>query len=42
MSATPDGGCAPCVSLGEGNGVLSRCVGSAGGYGAIYCFAHKP
>jgi hypothetical protein len=42
MSATPDGGCAPCVSLQEGGGVRSRCVGSAGGYGAIYCLALAP
>lgn len=42
MSATPDGGCAPCVSLDDDGGVRSRCVGSAGGYGAIYCFALTP
>lgn len=42
MSAMADGGCAPCVSLEEAGGVRSRCVGSAGGYGAIYCFALMP
>jgi len=42
MSARADGGCAPCVSLIEGGGIRSRCVGSAGGYGAIYCFALTP
>jgi hypothetical protein len=42
MSATADGGCAPCVSLDDTGGVHSRCVGSAGGYGAIYCFALMP
>jgi len=42
MSATRDGGCAPCVSLEDTGGVHSRCVGSAGGYGAIYCFALTP
>lgn len=42
MSATTDGGCAPCVSLADQGGVRSRCVGSAGGYGAIYCLALQP
>jgi len=42
MSALADGGCAPCVSLDDGGGVRSRCVGSAGGYGGIYCFADRP
>ena len=42
ISAMADGGCAPCVSLADTGGVRSRCVGSAGGYGAIYCFALTP
>jgi hypothetical protein len=42
MSARADGGCAPCVSLVETGGIRSRCVGSAGGYGALYCFALTP
>lgn len=42
MSSAADGGCAPCVSLIEMGGVRAPCVGSAGGYGGIYCFALKP
>ena len=41
MSSFHDSGCAPCARLDEAGGVIDnlRCVGSAGGYGAIYCFA---
>jgi len=40
MSAARDGGCAPCIDLSEqGGGIDAMCVGSAGGYGGIYCFA---
>jgi hypothetical protein len=39
MSAARDGGCAPCIDVVENGGVDSMCVGSAGGYGGIYCFA---
>jgi hypothetical protein len=39
MSSYYDGGCAPCVQLEELGGVISKCVGSAGGYGGFYCFA---
>lgn len=42
MSSAADGGCAPCVSLVEMGGVRAPCVGSAGGYGGIYCFALRP
>ena len=42
MSSAADGGCAPCVSLEELGGVRAPCVGSAGGYGGIYCFALMP
>jgi len=42
MSSAADGGCAPCVSLIEMGGVRAPCVGSAGGYGGIYCFALRP
>ena len=42
MSAARDGGCAPCVDLIENGGVDKQCVGSAGGYGAFYCFEYKP
>ncbi|HMI92496.1 MAG TPA: hypothetical protein VK509_14075 [Polyangiales bacterium] len=44
MSAARDGGCAPCIDVSEaGGGVDAMCVGSAGGYGGIYCFAiNKP
>jgi len=39
MSAARDGGCAPCIDVTENGGVDAMCVGSAGGYGGIYCFA---
>jgi hypothetical protein len=39
MSAARDGGCAPCIDTMENGGVDAMCVGSAGGYGGIYCFA---
>jgi len=42
MSSAADGGCAPCVSLVEMGGVRAPCVGSAGGYGGIYCLALRP
>ncbi|HKU37203.1 MAG TPA: hypothetical protein VJR89_03630 [Polyangiales bacterium] len=42
MSSAADGGCAPCVSLMEMGGVKGQCVGSAGGYGGIYCLALTP
>jgi hypothetical protein len=42
MSSAADGGCAPCVSIVEMGGVRAPCVGSAGGYGGIYCFALMP
>ncbi len=42
MSSAADGGCAPCVSIIEMGGVMGQCVGSAGGYGGIYCFALMP
>jgi hypothetical protein len=42
MSAVPDGGCAPCVEIVEMGGPRAPCVGSSGGYGAIYCFALMP
>lgn len=42
MSSAADGGCAPCVMLEERGGISGNCVGSAGGYGAIYCFALTP
>jgi hypothetical protein len=42
MSAARDGGCAPCVDTADDGGVDQPCVGSAGGYGAFYCFEYKP
>lgn len=42
MSSAKDAGCAPCVELVEMGGINPggrKCVGSAGGYGGIYCFA---
>ena len=41
MSSFYDAGCAPCVRLMEAGGVMEElaCVGSAGGYGGIYCLA---
>jgi hypothetical protein len=36
-------GCAPCVALIQtGAGMGTDCVGGAGGYGGIYCFATTP
>jgi hypothetical protein len=44
MSYAADSGCAPCVRIEERGGPIAeeQCVGSAGGYGAIYCFALTP
>jgi hypothetical protein len=43
-SYAADSGCAPCVEIEERGGPIreEKCVGSAGGYGAIYCFALTP
>jgi hypothetical protein len=37
-----EGGCGACVNLIDTGGPTSACVGSAGGYGGIYCFALTP
>ena len=35
-------GCGACVHLQDNTGPSGGCVGGAGGYGGIYCFATTP